>query len=369
MITKTRYYSKRIGKLPKGCLQCVKGEKIVIYSTGICARNCYFCPTSDEKTKNDISFANERKLDNTDTKIMINEIFEEVKRQNARGAGITGGDPLSRLERTVFIIKKLKERYGEKFHIHLYTILNLINEKTLSKLHSAGLDEIRFHPDLDNKSNWDNISLARNNKFSWNVGVEIPLIPGKEKETKDLLKFIENKVDFINLNELEIADNKANKLLEMGMETRGGVSYSINGSEELGMIILKFIQSNKIKIRAHYCTAKLKDKIQLTKRILRTGKNVKRKFEKITNEGLLRKGVVEIEKNNDKMLDKLYNELLSLNFNNLEINKSKNRIITSIKNAKKINSIKDKINFKIKVGISIEYPTYDSLCVEKEYFD
>ena len=369
MIEETKYYSTKIGELANGCKSCVRGCKVVIYSTGICARNCYFCPTSDEKTKTDVTFANERKVNNTDNNIMIKEIIEEVERQNARGAGITGGDPLARLERTVFIIRKLKEKYGKTFHIHLYTIPNLVDESKLSQLYNAGLDEIRFHPDLDDDSLWNNISLAK--KFSWDVGVEIPSIPGKEKETKKLVKFIENKVDFLNLNELEIADNEASKLNEMGMKTKDELSYAVKGSEELALEIINFIENEKLKLNAHYCTARLKDGIQLTNRILRTGKNVKKDFEKITEEGLIVRGLIEMNENLNESerklkLKELAEKLKNQNIKNIVVDENKDRIITSVSSAKII-SKKNKIFKNIKCAISTEYPTFDSLCVEKEY--
>ncbi len=363
MVEDTKYYSKKIGNLAKGCESCVRGCKIVIYATGVCARNCYFCPTSDEKTKNDVTFANERKLNNSDTKIMMTEIFEEIQRQNARGAGITGGDPLSRLDRTVHIITELKKKYGKTFHIHLYTIFNTINDDVLSKLHEAGLDEIRFHPDLDNDSNWDRLNLAKKKEFNWDVGVEIPVIPGKLEETKKLIKFIEGKVDFINLNELEIADNEASKLTEMGMKTKDNLSYAVKGSEDTSIEILKFIETERIKINAHYCTAKLKDGVQLTKRILRTGKNIKKDFEKITDEGLLVRGVIELKEPNEEKLKEVLDDLEKLKLKNLFLDKRHNRLITSISNVKRISKLKKDIF----CSISTEYPTYDSLSVEKEF--
>jgi pyruvate formate-lyase activating enzyme-like uncharacterized protein len=68
--------------------------------------------------------------------------------------------------------------------------LTLVNETALKKLNDAGLDEIRFHPNMINpdKNSWKKIESAK--KLSWDVGVEIPLIPGKEFETKELIDFL-----------------------------------------------------------------------------------------------------------------------------------------------------------------------------------
>src|SRR3972149_2170317 len=127
--------------LPLGCRLCVKGRKSVILITGICPRKCFYCPLSDQKYQKDVIYANERKV--TSTK----ELIDEVAVSKSFGAGITGGDPLSVMDRTVETIKALKGKFGRAFHIHLYTSLVLATEKNLKRLHDAGLDEIRFHPD------------------------------------------------------------------------------------------------------------------------------------------------------------------------------------------------------------------------------
>ncbi len=170
---KTKYYSYNIGELPEGCKLCVQGRKLVLFVTGLCSRNCFYCPISDEKKNRDVVYANEWPIKNSD------DMIKEAELTEAKGAGFTGGDPLVKLDRTLSYVKLLKKRFGKKFHIHLYTSLDLVDEKTLKKLYDAGLDEIRFHPDIYNKRLWPKIMLAR--KFSWDFGVEIPAIPNTEK--------------------------------------------------------------------------------------------------------------------------------------------------------------------------------------------
>ena len=137
-----KHYSYNQKSICDGCKLCVKGRKSVIFITGLCPRSCEYCPLSDEKYKKDVMYCNERKVNKLD------EIIAEVKISRSTGAGITGGDPLVKLGRTVEIIKMLKKSFGSKFHIHLYTSPNLVTEDKLNQLHKAGLDEIRFHPDM-----------------------------------------------------------------------------------------------------------------------------------------------------------------------------------------------------------------------------
>jgi len=283
-IVKTPYYSWKTGELADGCKHCVKGEKLVLFITGLCSARCDFCPVSDKKLYKDVIYANERLLrDEKETKAII----EEAIVCSAKGAGVTGGDPLVRLDRTIKYIKLLKKEFGEKFHIHLYTPLRLVNKNNLLRLYEAGLDEIRFHPKLDNKADWPKIRLAR--KFGWKLGVEIPVIPGKGNETKKLIDYIHSKVDFLNLNELELADNAVwrNK---KDVKCKDKVSYAIKGSDELAKKLLKYCA--KLGLRAHYCTCKLKDKVQLAKRIQRRALGVKKKFDVLTEEGMLTRGAL-----------------------------------------------------------------------------
>ena len=132
MLKQNKYYSYNTKKLPKGCQYCVKGEKLVLFVTGICPRKCYFCPISDDKYGKDVVYANELRIEEKRENINENinrnmndikmdNIIQEAKNMKAKGMGITGGDPLARIERTIECIRLLKKTFGKKFHIHLYT--------------------------------------------------------------------------------------------------------------------------------------------------------------------------------------------------------------------------------------------------------
>ena len=92
---------------------------------------------------------------------------------------------------------------------------------------------------LNKQSEWKKIELAK--KFKWDVGVEIPVIPGKKREIKKLIDFIKGKVDFLNLNELEISDTNVNKLVEKGFKPKDKLSYGVKGSETLAKEILNYL--------------------------------------------------------------------------------------------------------------------------------
>ncbi len=372
-----KFYSYNFGNLPKGCSYCVKGEKLVLFVTGLCPRKCYFCPVSDEKYQKDVIFANEQNVGNFDDVVM------EAKAMNAKGAGITGGDPLARLDRAVGYIKKLKEKFGKEFHIHLYTSLNLASENALEKLYLAGLDEIRFHLDLNSKKLWKKLSIAR--KFRWDIGVEVPLVPTKEKNLREIIDYAHDKIDFINLNELEVADNNHSSLKQFGFHVKNNMSYAVKGSLELGLRLIEYAKAKGYKIPIHVCTAKLKDAVQLSERIKRQGKIVKHDFDIIDDEGLLTRGALYLPElkpgfcyrkklmkvDKEKYIKKLNHLIIKiknkLKFDDkgLIIDKNKLRILLS-----KNNIIKNK-NMLIKMGlvpaIVVEYPTADQFEVEIEF--
>ena len=284
-IKKTAYHSWCAGELPKGCKECVEGKKLVLFITGFCAQRCWYCPVSEEKFGKDVVFANEWQIKNPENPT---ELFEEARLTDATGAGITGGDPLVMIDRCAKYIRLLKTRYGKKFHIHLYTPLRLVTEERLKKLSDAGLDEIRFHPRLDDKTYWPKLKLAK--AYNWKIGVEIPAIPGLEQETKTLIDYIKDKVSFLNLNELERSDTSTEhyELDKKGYKQRSKLSYAIKGSRELSLKLAEYARKKKLDV--HVCTAKLKDAVQVQQRLKLRAKNVKLPFDECTEDGLLIRG-------------------------------------------------------------------------------
>ena len=278
------FKSYNIGSLPEGCRQCVKGYKSVIFITGRCPRTCFFCPVAAEKMYNDNMYCNEQKCET------FEQIIEEVRVSKSKGAGITGGDPLCALKKTCDIIRLLKKEFGAHFHIHLYTSLNLVNEKNIQALADAGLDEFRVHPDLYDKTLWPRISIPKG-KFK-KYGIEVPVIPYREKALEELIDLGQQYIDYINLNELEASCKNAALFIARGLQVKQLSSYAIVGSQELGLRLAKKFGTRKFPI--HYCTCKLKDAVQLANRLKRRAHSIKRPLDFITTEGTLYFGEVYI---------------------------------------------------------------------------
>ncbi|MFW6285642.1 MAG: radical SAM protein [Nanoarchaeota archaeon] len=303
-IKTTPFYSKKLGKLAKGCQMCIKGEKLVLYITGLCPRKCWFCPLSEKRKNKDIIFLNEWETDSLD------DLIKEVKLCQSKGAGITGGDPLIKLDRTLKYIKILKQNFSKNFHIHLYTSFDLVTQDNLKKLYNQGLDEIRFHPDLDDKSLWEKIEFAQ--KYKWDIGIEIPCIPNKEKEIKEICDYFNRKINFLNLNEFETSEYSFENMDKQKFITKSDISYAIKGSQNLANKILRYCKNKAFNV--HYCSAKLKDKVQMTNRLKLRAQNVKTKYDIITKEGTLYRGIIYLKNfNSYELKTKIYDKTQILN--------------------------------------------------------
>lgn len=332
---KTKYESYLKGKNTKGCKLCVKGQKMVLFVTGLCSRGCEFCPLSKMRKSVDKIYANERLVSTEDA---INEIIEEVKISGAKGCSLTGGDPLLKLDRTIKLATALKKEFGKKFHIHIYVSTKLVNQETLEKL-SKVIDEIRFHPDFENSVETEIKKIALAEKF-WkkkNIGIEIPCFPDKIEEILNFIKKASPYISFLNMNELESGEYSEKYMNKKYKISKDG--YTISNSIDAGKYLIKKISKIAPKLNIHLCTAELKNWHQYKNRL----KNYKvRKFAKMTDDGTIIYFAIEYKK---ELLEKLPTK-------ERYHDKQKNRIIISPKLALKLKT-KEEI-YRIE-----EYPTYE----------
>jgi pyruvate formate-lyase activating enzyme-like uncharacterized protein len=319
------------------------------------------------------------------TKKEFDIIIEEARMCDAKGAGITGGDPLLVIDRTVDAIKRLKSVFGKDFHIHLYTTLENTSAEKLAALNEAGLDEIRFHPSLENDAFWPRIDLAK--KYRWDIGVEIPVIPGYEDKTKKLIDFLDGRIGFLNLNELELSDSSANKLSERGYTNKDDESYAVAGSEEAGLALMKYVLDKGYKFKVHLCSVQLKDSVQIGERLKRRAKNASWEMDEVTGEGLLIRGVIYLketapgfsyrkiikelsEEKRDELLSRLealpeeLGKRFSLKKTVFKADDCKLRLLTSEKIARKFAERLKKMD--LVPAVVEEYPTKDGLEMDIE---
>ncbi len=350
-----------VGHKPKGCEFCSKGSKMVLFVTGLCASSCYYCPLSSEKAGNDVIFADEMPV------TQDQDLLFEAKMISAEGVGISGGDPLCQLERTNSYIRFLRDEFGPEFHIHLYTSETSVEASILQRLIESGLDELRFHPQT---SDWSGIEIAVG--LDIDVGIEVPVIPGKAASLIEIAKRAEQiGVKFLNMNELEMSETNFSKLRALGMRLTNMSSASVQGSRETAIEVLDWARENLTDLSVHFCSAQYKDTIQMRRRLERRLENIIRPFEiSDEDEPLLILGIVraphKMELSDDE-LNKIYN-FLSTEFDvpddlmNIDLARKRVEIAPWI-----IDEIADDLRkiigsqIHVEMGIAVEYPSWDRL--------
>lgn len=313
MLRKMECGSVCTGKVAEGCRHCIDGSKMVLFVTGRCGWNCYYCPVSLEKKGKDVIYANEGRV-HTDE-----EIVAEAEAMDATGTGITGGDPLLDMDRTEHMIRLLKGRFGKGHHIHLYTA-TIDPEKAL-RLQEAGLDEIRFHPP---ESMWTRMSETRLrdvvDRVSMDVGIEVPALPRKERELNELIAYAKSVgVDFVNLNELEFSESNWDMMDAYGYAVRDELSSAVEGSRETAMAVLK---ANR-RMSVHFCSSTFKDGVQLRRRLIRRAEHTAKPYQQVTEDGTIVRGYLyadDLEKARGELISKgVPGDLIEVLDNRLEV--------------------------------------------------
>ncbi len=305
--------SRHLGVLPMGCIQCREGAKLVLFVTGMCDKECFYCPVSREKMYRDVMFANERAIhpprDGQPVGEHWKDLFDECDLISAKGAGITGGDPMVKPERVEQVCKALKARYGPDFHIHLYTSC-AFDLKWIPILKAAGLDEMRFHPDVRDyermPESWHHAAIAEAVRVGLTTTIEIPCIPGKEKAILAMADYLQKAgANGLNMNELEFSDPNIANLKRFGYQPANDETQSVAGSRETGLAVLAGWKARggvagepgtsrrSSAFAVHFCSSPFKDAIQLMQRFKRRATNVQRPFEEQTEEGTLVFGVLQ----------------------------------------------------------------------------
>ena len=350
--------------LSDACKMCAKGSKLVILITGICPTNCYYCPLSIRKMGKDRIFADEWELENEDS---VDILFKEAEYIDATGAGITGGDPLIVWQRTKRYISVLKQRFGSDFNIHLYTS-GLKNPSHISDIISAGLDEIRFHPQLKHWNNMEKSPIKKTIKDTIKteveVTIEIPVIPNMENQILSLIEWSNDiGIKYFNLNELEFSETNAEILNQRGFIVKDSISAAVKGSQELAIKILEKISNKNFDVGIHYCSSSFKDGIQLKNRIKRRAKNISKPYEVITDEGTILKGIIPLKDYSLSQVKAFILKEINISRDKIYFNKKKNRLELPIWILEKI--VKDLKQRGLDCFIVEEYPTADGLEVER----
>jgi len=358
------HQSQYLSTLSPACKMCAEGSKMVVLITGNCPAHCFYCPLSTKKQHKDVIYADEWQLENEED---VETLLAEAKAIDAHGAGITGGDPLMVPDRTIRYINFLKQHYGSTFHIHLYTS-GLVNTQRIPDLIQAGLDEIRFHPEPTYWKKMNQSPLQKVIKQSVSttaqVAIEIPAIPNMDQEIISLINWADKqKIDYINLNELEFSEQNEEALYTKGYTIKDDLSAAAKGSQETAYQVLTYFETQPVNIGIHYCSSSFKDGIQLTNRMKRRARNIATYHDVITDEGTILKGI--LEPNSSQTIKDLIHILKTLKLTTKEyyINQEKKRI--ELHPGILEENIELLRKHQINSYIIEEYPTKDQLEVER----
>jgi uncharacterized protein len=242
---------------------------MVLFITGVCPRSCWYCPLSCERKGKDLTYANERIVSSPE------EAIEVAHRMSALGTGVTGGEPLARLDRVVRFCKRLKQEFGPEHQIHLYT--GIAPDRDTLTLLKGVVDEIRLHPP---EEEWGELlsgdyagSAKMAKEMGFDIGLEVPALPHV-----GILEPVLPILDFLNINELEWGETNADNMRERGYGLEDGLHNAVDGARGWASKISK-------EEKVHFCSSSFKDSVQLRKRLIRIAKNTARPFDHVTRDG------------------------------------------------------------------------------------
>ena len=228
-------------------------------------------------------FANERRCTTWE------EVIEEGHAMRATGTGITGGDPMLDLERSLEAVKQLKAAFGPEHHIHLYTSIPFATDRA-ADFGAAGLDEIRFHL-LDGTVNKYTDIMQACVDAGIEVGVELPCEPDKEDQLFSLLNQLhDSPASFLNLNELEITVGNQENMDVRGFNLSGGITAAAEGSADLAIRLKE--ASTELDFHLKFCSARYKDAGQLRARFRRRGQATLRPYEVLSEDDTILFGAI-----------------------------------------------------------------------------
>ena len=267
----------------EGCIQCQRGSKLVLFVTGKCHWGCDYCPLSENRRETPDMFANERRCTS------FEQVIEEGRAMRATGTGITGGDPMLDLEKTLEAVRQLKTAFGPEHHIHVYTSIPFDPQKA-NDFAQAGLDEIRFHL-LGTTTTKYQATIKACADVGISVGIELPCEPDKEEKLFALLlELADVPISFLNLNELEITVGNQENMDVRGFNLSGGMTAAAEGSAELALRLKSAAAGLPYHVK--FCTAQYKDAGQLRNRFKRRGQATLRPYEVLSDDDTILFGAI-----------------------------------------------------------------------------
>ena len=234
-----------------GCMACKTGSWLCVFVGTKCNATCPHCPNPNVNGKKDIMEASgfgEADFDRIE-EILGSGLFT--------GVGISGGEPLLYLDKTVELTRRIKRSFPQ-LYVWNYTNGILATEKNLERLAKAGIDEIRFDLAAERYSERTLANMERATKIIPSVGIEVPVLTDMQD---DLLRAVDLAdaagVKYINLHDLYVNDamykNGAGAYIR-SYDPVSGVQRDIVHSAPLIYGVVRHIKDNSLNIVPNDCT-------------------------------------------------------------------------------------------------------------------
>jgi len=260
-------------RVAQGCELCLLGAKSVIFITGLCPLSCPYCPVSAERFGRDVIYVNDVPVQR------IEDIPQIVAEHTSDGAAITGGDPSVVPERVKAVADILKREFGDGFHIHMYTHILNLNSRRTGIIAASKVDEVRIHvtsrEQAEGREKYVK-ALAASGKA---VGVEVPALPGFERQIAEAINHLAPYISFVNINELDVSEANRHRLKALGYKAEG---LNVPGSLEAARKIAELVT-----VPVHICTGRTKDVVQVGTRLFRHAMSTARPNEYVQDDGTI----------------------------------------------------------------------------------
>lgn len=236
--------------LPESCKPCLEGRGSNVCVTTRCTRDCFFCfnpqPRADAMSIHGRSVSSNA------------EAGDLLKSLAVRSVGLSGGEPLLALNRTLSLLQTFRDELGPEARLDLYTNGDLLTPTIARVLKKSGLDGARINL-VANGFDLKPVLAAFSAGLS--AEIEIPVIPRQARRLKALILELDAMgVSHLILHELFVCGQNSEKMRRLGYSAAPGSEDSrlswapVAGSFETALGLLLFAQAHAKKLSVYFCS-------------------------------------------------------------------------------------------------------------------
>ncbi|MBL1171481.1 MAG: radical SAM protein [Chloroflexi bacterium] len=259
-----------VNHISPACLACQTGVgSATLFISLQCHRHCFFCFNPNQE--NYEGFVSQKRD--------LGKELEEYKRREARlkHLALTGGEPLLHKEETLAFFREAR-RLFPGVYTRLYTSGDHADSTMLAALKEAGLQEIRFSIRVEDSTQARRHTLERIEEAKAHIPfvmVEMPVLPGRLEEMKDILRELE-RIGIFSVNLLEFCFPlfNADEYRQRGYHIKTPPYRVLNNywyagglpvaqSEMDCLALVEFALDNDFKMGVHYCSLENKHTAQI----------------------------------------------------------------------------------------------------------